>query len=241
MLNNFTSSYWTVRKVSVAYWSYLNFHMYQYAIQLLRRILSQIWLDDKLSSRFASRELPHSLIKSQDKEYCKTGMLLGLSFHRIHNIFRLGFLHKILKACRWFSEYVIHSRFSSLLSFQSQFLWFTVRLFSGLSKNVLATNWCTINVIPFLFFVSRTVLYTPLKLLTHSIRSLLHFPVQILRILPNVLAWYKLSYSGISSHISIIKKYWANFCRHHLRCTYRNQISIDKKQMILSNTYLLYC
>lgn len=63
---------------------------------------------------------------------------IELSSHFLHSIGDT--LHNSLNECLLFSDGVAHSRFSNLLSFLIQFLWFTCGLFSGLGINAVVTS-----------------------------------------------------------------------------------------------------
>lgn len=102
--------------------------------------------------------------------------------------------------------WVHHSKFSTLLSFRTPFLWFIQGLLSVLGRYVNATNLCTRAVIGFFPFIKRTWKYQ-LEILEalkkHQSFKVFQFIFGWLQTLPSSVTAYIHSYHGIS-FISIL-------------------------------------
>ena len=156
---------------------------------------SQVCLDASIEDIYVLQRI-HSLVS------CITGLLTDIACF-IWDSFdgKLGFLHKTLKACLWFSEYVIHSKLSTRLSSFTPFLWLTVFRFLGLSIYDKATAlWAYIVLWP---SVKNKYQFVPHKL-NHF--PFLRFDLGWLHILPFSVTAYRPSYQGIS-FIKIIEAF----------------------------------
>lgn len=131
---------------------------------------------------------------------CKTSVLVSL--HKLDFSPLTPILSPVLNACRWFSAVVHHSKFSTLLSCFTPFLWFINGLLSGFGIKEMATHLCR-----------GTDFSKPFE----SVRSTLMYPYfvglgfknldnRLLQILPNEDTSYSPMYPSTSENISFFIK-----------------------------------
>lgn len=148
-----------------------------------------------------SRNEFHFFISLHSREYWHTIREFLLSFQNFLFSIRLFLLSPVSYACCIFSDCVHHSRFTCLLSFLFQFLWFICGLFSGLGINIVATSLCTIQVSRIHLEYSHIVKY---HLLFSQDTKVLFFQRKKLFIFHKLLTWYNPSYPSMSFHSSFL-------------------------------------
>lgn len=169
------------------------------------------------SARSISHEPYHSFMKEPLRSNWYINLLFLLSFpNRLLYIDGLWSTNVFLfHSTRWlwslFSLYVLHSRFSNLLSFFIPFLWFTVGLLSLFSKKVIAINLWTRKLVFFHHFHSMICRYGQVHwndFINFSGKFFHALKRAILFIFHKLLAIYNPSYPGISfqTSFSIIRK-----------------------------------
>lgn len=147
------------------------------------------------------------------------------------------FLHHNIHEWTIFSFAVHHSRFSTLLSSLTEFLWFTCGLFSGLVIYVMATSLWTLKNFRFPDLYNQTSKYQLEKDIFKNFNS------WWFHILPSSVQAYNHSYHGISFILTKLKnryilKSWKN--KMHLLFTQKCIQDFFDRNSIFNNQRLQY-
>ena len=186
----YTSHYFCIQIVL----DYLYFHIYQYA-DFLSHLHTQVILQNKNQVSLCISLLQfHSFIKLPSFVIWIIIFVQGCQFPNFFNIWSSH--NQLFQACLQLSLWVHHSRFSTLLSVLSQFLWFISCFHSiGLRK-----------IVPTILWTRKDSLFNQYTI--YHFDCMLHFQIRSLFFtLHKLLTWYFQSYQGISFQISLSIKY----------------------------------